>query len=91
MILSQVLGSDIIHESQGGHLLKNVDQQYEMQGLHHEGFAWSKDEPSLLYCNLVQRWIEQACRCTCQSWRDFVSFVLSHELDSMFGFMIILC
>jgi hypothetical protein len=85
MIPSQALGSDIVHESQGGHFLKYVDQPYEMQGLHHEGLAWSKDEPSLSYCSPIQRWIEQACGCTCQSWHDFVALAHPHELDSMFG------
>jgi hypothetical protein len=55
MIPSQALGSGIIHESQDGHFLKYVDKPYEMQGLHHEGLAWIKDEQSLLYCNPIQR------------------------------------
>jgi hypothetical protein len=59
MIPSQALGSDIVHESQGDHLLKCVNHPYEIQWLHHEGLAWSKDEASLSYCNPIQRWIEQ--------------------------------
>jgi hypothetical protein len=62
-----------------------VDKPYEMQGLHHEDLSWSKDEPSFLYCISIQGWIEQACRCTCQSWHNFVTLVLSHVLDSMFS------
>jgi hypothetical protein len=54
MIPSQALGSDIIHESQGDHFLKYVDQPYEMQGLHHKNLGWSKGEPSLSYCNPIQ-------------------------------------
>jgi len=36
MIPSQAFGSDIVHESQGGHFFKYIDQTYEMQELHHE-------------------------------------------------------
>jgi hypothetical protein len=84
MIPSQALGSDIVHESQDGHFLKCMDQSYEMQGLHYEGLAWSKDEPSSIYCSPIQRWIEQACGCT--SRHDFVPLAHPHELDSMFGY-----
>jgi hypothetical protein len=57
-----------------------------MQGLHHEDLVWSKNESSLLYCSPIQRWIEKACGCTCQSWQDFVSLAHPHELDSMFSY-----
>ena len=88
MIPSQGFGSDILHEIQGCYILKYTDQCYKMQGLHYEGLAWSKYEPSLIYCNPIQRWIEKTYECT--SRHDYIPITCPCELDSVFGYGVML-
>lgn len=70
-----------VHENERGHLLEYVCQSYEMQGLHYEDLVWNKNEPFLSYCNPIKRWVDEACRCTCQTWDDLGDIAHPHELD----------
>jgi len=84
MIPYQSFESEIVHEIQGGYLLKCVSHPYDMHRLHCEYFVWRKSECSLLYCIPIQSWIHKSYRCTCQSWNDYVALFHPHELDSNF-------
>jgi hypothetical protein len=59
-------------------------KSFEVKKMQHEDLAWSNDQPSLTYSNPIQKWIEQECGLTCQSWHDISVSIHSHELKAMF-------